>query len=408
MDYQQSVDWLYDRLPAYQNIGEKALKIGLANIVELSEIFGNPQNNFKSIHIAGTNGKGSTSSLMASALMENGYKVGLTVSPHLLDIRERLMVNGEFCKEEFVIDFVTRVKNELDYTKFSFFEVMIAMAFAYFDAMKVDFAVVETGMGGRLDSTNILLPILSVITNVSLDHTAFLGDARDKIAYEKAGIIKENTSVIVGEKDEQTAAVYAKVAKERNAKLFFVEDLEQIELGLDLNSGFLYKNAQLAWHALHTVSNIKLNEDKTKIGFRNYRKKTNLRARWEQVQTNPKVMVDVGHNPAAFVELNKLFTQFCEGELHMVLGFVKDKDIKSILDLLPKNAKYYFSQPNIERAMPIDILRELVGNRFENSSYFPYVKQAYKNALMNAKDKDMVFVGGSTFVVSDFLTTHKS
>lgn len=401
--YQQAEDWLFNQLPMYQSVGKTAFKGGIYNIKKICEAFDRPQEKFKSIHVAGTNGKGSTCSLLASAFIENGWKTGLTVSPHLLDFRERLIVDGEKCSKDFVIDFVEQFKKKLPNLNPSFFELMIAMAFVYFAKQKVDIAIVETGMGGRLDSTNILQPELSIITNISLDHKDYLGDTLEKIAGEKARIIKEKTPVLLGQKTEKTSFVFEKLASEREAPLFYVEELHSPTLlSSSLKGNYQKENLSTAWHALHSLQLFELNEEKSKIGFNKVTENTGLRGRWEILSKKPGIVADCGHNIAAVEEIVRQIREENYRELHLVLGFVRDKDVEGMIRLFPPEANYYFAKPSPERGLSMKELKPLV-RKISSKRFFDSAAQALDAAIKNSETNDFIFIGGSSFVVSDVL-----
>ena len=402
MDYAQTVNWLFEKLPMFQRIGSSAYKVDLTNIKKLTQFLANPQNDYPTIHIAGTNGKGSTSHMLASILQESGYKVGLTTSPHLKDFRERIRVNGQMCSEDFVIDFVEKNKAELESLNASFFEVSVAMAFTYFSQEKVDVAIIETGLGGRLDSTNIIHPILSIITNIGLDHTSILGNTLEEIATEKAGIIKPNTPIIIGETLPETKPIFEQIAKENNAEISFSEELISEEFESDLKGIYQSKNKKTVLSAIEVLqkSGWNVNLNSIQKGLQNVKLNTGLRGRWDIFNEKPLIVADTAHNPHGLSEVIKQINQTSYERLHLVLGFVNDKDVQSILDFFPKNAKYYFTQPDVPRKLAIEELKEIVSDELE-ADYFETVNEALKAAKTNASENDFIYVGGSTFVVAE-------
>jgi len=404
MKYQEVLDYLYAQLPMFQRIGKSAFKKDLTNTIALCNILDNPHKKFTSIHIAGTNGKGSVSHLLASALQENGYKTGLYTSPHLKDFRERIKINGEIISENTVIDFVNKFKNEFEKIKPSFFEWTVALAFYHFNNQKVDIAIIETGMGGRLDSTNVINPIISVITNIGYDHTEFLGDTLEKIAGEKAGIIKLNTPIVVGRKQNETTKVFVQKAKELKASLFFAQDMESPLLKTDLQGGYQKENLQTAFAALKIIQpEFNIDLDKALAGFIKVYANTNFSGRWQTINNNPKTICDVGHNEEGIKwVLENLKSEKFEN-LHFVLGMVSDKEHDKILNLLPKSARYYFCKPNVPRGLDAEILISKAKNFNLQGNVYKSVKSALKAAQSNAMQNDLVLVGGSTFVVAEAL-----
>ena len=403
--YQETIDWLFTNLPMFQRVGASAMKADLTNITALCEYLGNPQKKFKTVHIAGTNGKGSTSHMLASIFQEAGYKTGLTTSPHLKDFRERIRVNGAMADEDFVVDFVTKHEQKIIDQKASFFEIAIAMAFEYFAQQKVDIAIIETGLGGRLDSTNIILPELSVITNIGLDHTQFLGDTLDKIAFEKAGIIKPNTAVVIGETTAETKPVFEEVAKERNAAIIFAEEKHFQDLPSDLKGAYQIKNKRAVLTAIDQLQKQGwiISPENITNGLLNVVKNTNLRGRWDILGQNPLIVADTAHNPHGLVEVAKQVNEQAYNQLHLVLGFVNDKDVSTILNFFPKKATYYFCQPDVPRKYDIDELYKIIPKDITDKHFFDTVDKALKAAKANASANDMIYVGGSTFVVAEVI-----
>lgn len=403
--YQETIDWLFSNLPMFQRVGASAMKKDLTNISELCEYLGNPQERFKTIHIAGTNGKGSTSHMFASILHEAGYKVGLTTSPHLKDFRERIRMNGAMCEEEFVIDFVAKHKQKILEQGASFFEIAIAMSFEYFAQQKVDIAVIETGLGGRLDSTNIILPELSVITNIALEHTQFLGDTLELIAFEKGGIIKPNTPVVIGETTSETKKVFTDLATERNSKIIFAEEKFFQDLPSDLIGSYQIKNRRTVLTAVEQLiaQGWEISSENISNGLLNVVKNTNLRGRWDILGQNPLIVADTAHNPHGLLEIAKQINEQSYNNLHLVLGFVNDKDVKESLSFFPKMATYYFCEPDVPRKLPIDELRNVVPTDLKNVHYFDSVAKALIAAKESAQENDMIYTGGSTFVVAEVI-----
>lgn len=402
MNFPETVDWLYEKLPMFQRTGVKAFKKNVNNILYLTENLGNPHLKFPSIHVAGTNGKGSSSHMLASILQEAGFKVGLTTSPHLKDFRERIRVNGEICTEEFIVQFVEQHRDLIEYSKASFFEVAVAMAFDYFAQEEVDIAVIETGLGGSLDSTNIITPKLSVITNIGLDHTGILGETLAEIAFEKAGIIKEGIPVILGEKHPETLPVFETKAKEMNANLIFAEDFEYSEYDSDLKGIYQVKNRRTVLTAIEELrkQGVKIPEEAVQRGLANVIKNTGLRGRWDILQTNPLIVADTAHNPHGIQEVMRQIEEIPHQKLHFVLGFVNDKDVASILKYFPKDAVYYFSEPDVPRKLPIEDLKNQIPFEF-NATYYSTIHDALEAAKRSAEKQDFIYVGGSTFVVAE-------
>ncbi|WP_316785460.1 folylpolyglutamate synthase/dihydrofolate synthase family protein [Pedobacter frigiditerrae] len=428
MTYKQTLDFLYSKLPMFTRVGAVALKKDLHNTIAMCAALDNPQAKFKSIHIAGTNGKGSTSHMLAAVLQKAGYKTGLYTSPHLKDFRERIRINGKMVSKSFVKDFVKNQTEIIQETEPSFFEVTVAMAFDYFAKEKVDIAVIEVGLGGRLDSTNIITPELSVITNISLDHTNILGNTLPEIAFEKAGIIKKNIPVVIGERQSETENVFIQKAIQENSQITFAQDNLRLEnlrqknplLSMDIyqGKGLGYKNLALDLTGTYQSKNIvtviqsilKLKElgfnipDKAIYSSLNKVKKlTGLQGRWQTLSTNPLVICDTGHNKAGITEVIQNINNTSFEKLHIVIGMVKDKDINGVLAILPKNAIYYFCEPDLERALPAKDLAEKAARFKLKGEIFINVKSALEAAKTKAKNNDLIFVGGSTFVVAEIL-----
>lgn len=424
MSYEDTIQYLYNSVPMFQKVGASAYKEGLYNTHELDCHFGHPHTKFKTIHIAGTNGKGSCSHTIAAILQAEGYKVGLYTSPHLVDFRERIRVNGECISKEYVVDFVEKEKQFFEPLHPSFFELTTALVFKYFAEQQVDYAVIEVGLGGRLDCTNIISPILSVITNISFDHTQFLGDTLAKIAGEKAGIIKKDTHVVIGEYNSETRPVFMAKAKEENAPITFAEDEREVtDAVVNPNGGIDYttksfgklhgelggiyqtKNTNTvlcAARLLHGMGVIRKTAS-VKCGMENVAEATGLRGRWETIRTCPKVICDTGHNVGGWQYLSKqIKSQKCK-QLRIVFGMVDDKDIDTVCRMLPRNAVYYFTQATTHRAIPAEkVMAEGMAHGLEGKA-FHSVKEAYEKALADADADDFVFVGGSSYIVADFL-----
>ena len=427
MNYQQTLDYLYAKLPMFTKVGASALKNGLSNIISFCEVLDHPEQKFKTIHIAGTNGKGSTSHMLAAILQTAGYKTGLYTSPHLKDFRERIKINGEMISEEEVISFVNDHSQTINTISPSFFEVTVAMAFEHFAKNKIDIAVVEVGLGGRLDSTNIIHPEISVITNIGFDHVNILGNSLEQIAWEKAGIIKKDTPVIIGEYLPETRAVFVNKANEETAPIHFASDTMSIEIlgrtaetisltarmdkendlkiELDLTATYQIKNIKTVLAAVKELKkkDFIITTEHLQTALKQVKSLTGLMGRWQTLQQKPLVICDNGHNEDGILEVLKNIQLTPHQQLHMVIGMVKDKDISKVLSLLPKEAIYYFCSPNLERAKPAEELAaEAILFQLKGKSFFS-VKEALENALINANEDDLIFVGGSTFVVADAL-----
>ena len=403
MDYQQTLDWLFQQLASFQRVGQSAYNEDLGNINAICSLLNHPQNNFKSIHVAGTNGKGSTSHLMASVLQEQGYKVGLYTSPHLKDFRERIKVNGEMISKKEVVHFVNAHKEDFTEIGLSFFEMSTALAFAYFSDHKVDVAVIEVGLGGRLDATNIINPELSVITNVAFDHQHLLGDTIALIAKEKAGIIKEGVPVVLGATSEEVRCIVAKASVQKGSKLILSSKNTFYESGL--LGACQQENTDTVCAAIEQLRLLRWNvsEVSLKRGLLRVVENTSLRGRWEQISHSPMVICDTGHNPHAIRSIVNQLNKMSYNKLWMVIGMVGDKDVSDILELLPKEANYIFCEPNIPRALSVDDLFDkaaqcsLIGQKVQKPL------NAIAVAKKKAHDKDLIFVGGSTFVVAEIL-----
>ena len=403
MNYNETVNWLFKQLPVYQRDGVFKYKLDLSSIKAVCNNLNNPQNNFKSIHVAGTNGKGSTSHMLASIFQESGYKVGLYTSPHLKDFRERIRINGTEIEKNFVVTFVKDQLNFFNHNNISFFEMTVALAFEYFSKSKVDIAIIETGLGGRLDATNIIIPELSIITNIGKDHSEFLGNNIIDIANEKAGIIKKEIPVVLSEYQKEVFSVFQKMAIKLNSKIYVADQEYLEEYKTDLNGGYQKKNIKGVLKLLSLLNNFKISKNDIKTGLLNVMKNTGLKGRLEFINYNPKVVVDVGHNIEAFKEIIKYLETVVYQDLKLILGFVKGKDFKNILDLLPRNATYYFCKPNTTRGLPTDEIFEYSKKIGLKAGKFPSVKSAYLSCLNESSKDDLIFVGGSNFVVSEIL-----
>ncbi|MBG6234706.1 dihydrofolate synthase/folylpolyglutamate synthase [Pedobacter sp. CAN_A7] len=428
MTYLETLDYLYTKLPMFSRIGAVAYKKDLHNTIALCDAVDNPQTQFKTIHVGGTNGKGSTSHMLAAILQQAGYKTGLYTSPHLKDFRERIRINGTMVPKKFVSQFVQQQKGTIDSLQPSFFEVTVAMAFTYFAEEKVDIAIIEVGLGGRLDSTNIITPDLSVITNISLDHTNLLGNTLPEIALEKAGIIKPGIPAVIGERQAETDEVFLKKAKETNSPLTFAADELRItsfnkeeqylslsvqqgasvlldNLKLDLTGSYQLKNVLTVIQSVLELRKLGYNlPDKAVYkALKNVKNLTGLQGRWSTLQQSPLTICDTGHNLAGITEVMQNITHTPHQNLHMVFGVLKDKDISGVLALLPKNATYYFTQPNVERAMPAETLAEQAAHFELHGEVYPEVTLAWQAARAQALAGDLIFIGGSTFVVAEVI-----
>ncbi|MCZ4694346.1 bifunctional folylpolyglutamate synthase/dihydrofolate synthase [Ancylomarina euxinus] len=426
MNYQETINYLFNQLPMFQRTGKAAYKANLDTTLALDAYFEHPHHNFKCIHVAGTNGKGSVSHTLASVLQSAGYKVGLYTSPHLRDFRERVKINGEMIPENSVVDFVASHKHKFEELSPSFFEMTVALAFDYFAKEKVDIAVIEVGLGGRLDSTNIIDPILTVITNISFDHTSLLGNSIPVIAGEKAGIIKNKIPVVIGEKQDESQDVFIERARPLSAPILFAEDefevvstdlyenyrhlvfkdvnLEnEISLKSDLLGIYQVKNIRTALVALGQLNQMgfNLSEEIIKDGISRIVEQTSLLGRWQRLCNNPRIICDTGHNVAGVSEILKQLDSLKFENLHMVIGMVDDKEIDGILSLLPKNANYYFTKASIPRALNEEILKEKAEKFQLKGKTYKTVSDALNAAKNRAGNSDLIFVGGSTFVVAE-------
>lgn len=434
MTYQETCDYLFNQLPMFERQGKDGYKEGLSNTLALDDHFGHPYRAYATIHVAGTNGKGSVSHTIASILQECGYTVGLYTSPHLVDFRERIRINGAPISEEFVTTFVDNERSFFEPLHPSFFEITTAMAFSYFKERKVDIAVIEVGLGGRLDCTNIITPILSVITNISFDHTQMLGDTLAKIAAEKAGIIKRGVPVIIGEANEETRPVFEQKAREMDAPIVFAEDHPEIDsaemthdggmlyhthcfgdLKGDLGGIYQQKNLETVFHALYALAQkgflCECNDEVNKAkglhelchGIANVAVHTGLKGRWQTIQTNPRVVCDSGHNVGGWQYISQQLKMVKCNTMHIIFGMVNDKDIDGVLELLPKDAIYYFTKADSHRALSEGVIKEMAARHSLQGNAYPTVYEAYKAARKVASSKDFIFIGGSSYIVGDFL-----
>lgn len=425
--YKSTLDYLYKQLPMYQRIGAAAFKKDLTNIRALCTALGDPQNSFASIHIAGTNGKGSTAHLLAAILQAQGLKVGLYTSPHYKDFRERIKINGSFISPKAVIQFVTQNKMLFEDLQPSFFEITVAMAFEYFAHKKVDIAVIETGLGGRLDSTNIIQPILSIITNISFDHQQFLGNTLPLIAGEKAGIIKDHTPVVIGETHAKTKVVFEQVAKQRKAPIFFADKFFRAQLlesgvhhstyKISNTQGILFEALKVNLHGQYQQKNIvtvfqalevlqpyfPISKPTIEIAFSDLKVRTRFMGRWQILAEQPLTISDSAHNIAGLQTVLEQLNNTEHEQLHLVIGVVNDKDIHKLLSLLPSEAKYYFAKANIPRGLDAKILKEKAANHGLKGRAYTSVKNALRAAKRQAIAQDLIYVGGSIFVVAEVI-----
>ena len=410
MNYQETTTWMFNQLPMYQLQGASAYKKDLTNTHLLINHLGNPHQNLKFIHVAGTNGKGSTSHMLASVLQQAGYKTGLYTSPHLKDFRERIKIispdNSGEITEDFVCDFINSNKDFFEANDISFFEMSVGLAFAYFAKEKVDIAIIEVGMGGRLDATNIITPLVSVITNIGLDHIQFLGNTFEKIAFEKAGIIKPEIPVVIGEYTAETKNVFLAKAKENKAAIYFASDLISNNYPSDLIGDYQIHNKKTVLQTVNVLNeqtDFQISQENIESGLLNVVKNTGLLGRWQQLGSNPKIICDTAHNKNGLeIVLNQIKKENFD-QLHLVLGVVNDKDLDEVLPLFPKNAIYYFCRPNIPRGLEASILKEKASKFELRGQIYNSVSAAYNTAKESAATNDFIYVGGSTFVVAEIL-----
>lgn len=404
MTYKETTDWMFSQLPMFQMQGASAYKKDLTNTLLLVNHLDHPERNFKSIHVAGTNGKGSTSSMLASILQEAGYKVGLYTSPHLKDFRERIRINGKMIAEDFVVDFISENKLFFEANQLSFFEMTVGLAFDYFAKEQVDVAVIEVGMGGRLDSTNVITPLVSVITTIGFDHMQFLGDTLSKIATEKAGIIKKNIPVIIGEYSGETKPVFIAKSKLANAPIYFAQDNPEVTYECGLLGDYQVHNKKTVVKTIELLqSEFKIQEKHINLGLKNVVQNTGLLGRWQILKQKPFTVCDTAHNSQGLkIVLNQIQKHQFK-TLHIVLGVVNDKDLTSILPLFPNNANYYFCKPNVPRGLEPEILQKKAAEYGLNGLAFNSVSEAYKESIRKANLDDFIYIGGSTFVVAEIV-----
>ncbi len=426
MTYTETIEYLFNAAPLFQNIGAGAYKEGLSNTHLLDEHFGHPHRSYKTIHVAGTNGKGSTCHTLAATLQHAGLRVGLYTSPHLVDFRERIRINGQMIPQQRVIDFVEQERSFFEPLHPSFFELSTALALLYFKEQKVDVAIIEVGLGGRLDCTNIIRPELSVITNISYDHTQFLGDTLEKIAAEKAGIIKSGVPVVIGETNgnEGVRNVFQQTAQTKNAPVWFADEANEV-LGSRRSEGGLWEyNTALVGKLCGTLTGecqpqntatilcalrrlreagFHITDEDIRMGFANVCAYTGLMGRWQTVSTQPHVVCDIAHNPAGLRYIGQQMNGLANRALHIIIGMVSDKDISHSLAELPKHAKYYFTQASVKRALPADELATIARAKGLQGNTYPNVSEAFKAAMLSVTADDFIYIGGSTFVVADFM-----
>ncbi|MFM2229760.1 MAG: hypothetical protein RL607_1018 [Bacteroidota bacterium] len=404
MNYTETVEWMFNRLPMYQQVGASAYKKDLTNTLAFMNHLGNPENQLSCIHVAGTNGKGSTSHMLASVLQEAGYKVGLYTSPHLKDYRERIKINGEMIPEKFVVDFIAKHKDFLEAQQLSFFEMTVGLAFDYFAKEATDINVIEVGMGGRLDSTNVITPLLSIITNIGLDHTQFLGTTYEAIAGEKAGIIKSNIPVVIGEYTTATRPVFEAKAASENSSIYFASDLQRTTVASDLKGAYQEANIKTVQQALHVLNEqgaIVVSESHLQNGLGRVMRNTGLQGRWQLLGASPKIIADTAHNAHGLKVVMKQLQEEPAAHLHIVLGVVNDKDLAEILPLFPKKAHYYFCKPNVPRGLEATILKQKAQEMDLEGEVYNSVSMAYQKARDRAGLEDVIYIGGSTFVVAE-------
>ena len=394
---------MFNKLPMYQNIGESAYKKDLSNIILICEHLNNPHNNFKSIHIGGTNGKGSCSHMLSSILQEANYKVGLYTSPHLVDFRERIKINGDMISKDSVLKFMHENFDFFESNNLSFFEMTVGLAFDYFCKNRVDIAIIEVGMGGRLDSTNIINPILSIITNISLDHTRFLGSNLFDIAIEKAGIIKDNIPVVIGQTQQEISPIFTDLAKSKNSEIIFADNFIYDIYNCDLKGDYQKKNIKTVLKSTEILKHLdyKINDSHIKTGLNNVSNNTGLQGRWQVIQKKPMIICDTAHNEAALGEVISQLTKMEYSELHFIIGFSNDKNLKKISKIFPEDSKYYFVQSKVGRARDAKDVRDIFKLNNRCGDYYRSVKNTIQHVKGVSKENDIIFIGGSTFVVSE-------
>ena len=394
---------MFNKLPMYQNIGDSAYKKDLSNIILICEHLNNPQNNFKSIHIGGTNGKGSCSHMLSSILQEANYKVGLYTSPHLVDFRERIKINGDMISKDSVLKFMHENFDFFESNNLSFFEMTVGLAFDYFSKNKVDIAIIEVGMGGRLDSTNIINPILSIITNISLDHTRFLGSNISDIAKEKAGIIKDNIPVIIGQTQQEISPIFTEIAKSKKSEIIFADHFIYDTYNCDLKGDYQKKNIKTVLKSTEILKHLdyKINDSHIKTGLNNVSNNTGLQGRWQVIQRKPMIICDTAHNEAALGEVISQLMDMEYSDLHFIIGFSNDKNLKKISKIFPEDSKYYFVQSKVGRARDAKEVRDIFKLNNRCGDYYRSVKNTIQYVKGVSKENDIIFIGGSTFVVSE-------
>jgi len=405
MNYQDTVNWMFQQLPMYQNKGNSAFKKDLTNTINFAKHLNHPEDRFKSIHIGGTNGKGSTSHMLASILQEAGYKVGLYTSPHLKDFRERIRINKNVISKHSVIGFIKKNKAFLEANQLSFFEMTVGMAFDYFAKQKVDIAIIEVGLGGRLDSTNIIPPELSIITNIGLDHTQFLGNTLQKIAGEKAGIIKKNIPVVIGETHPETEIIFKSKAQETNAEIYFADQTISKILESDLKGSYQIHNIKTVMQSVNILKELdfKISDTDLKVGLLNVVTNTGLQGRWQILGNKPRIVCDTAHNKEGLIYVMEQLQNESFKKLHMVFGVVNDKDLEPIVSLFPKDAIYYFCKPNVQRGLDAKLLKTAFEKHQLFGKSYHSVNEALTCAKSNADKADLIYVGGSAFVVAEII-----
>jgi dihydrofolate synthase / folylpolyglutamate synthase len=423
MNYQQTIDYLYNTLPMFSRMGSAAFKKDITNTFLLCERLGNPHKKFKSIHVAGTNGKGSVSHMLAAIFQTAGYKTGLYTSPHLYDFRERIKINGEMCDKDFVVDFVQRIQPAIEEIQPSFFEITVAMAFDFFAQQKVDIAIIEVGLGGRLDSTNVITPELSVITNIGWDHMNLLGNTLEEIAFEKAGIIKENIPVVIGEKKKETENIFRNIASQKQSSIYFTEEnfsvtdfrllnnlievsvadknSSTVNYQLDLAGIYQTKNILTVLQAVELLTEWNISRENIQTALKNVKQLTGLHGRWEVIHEDPTIVLEVAHNKDGIQQMLQHLQKISFNKLHLVVGIVKDKDVDAVLELLPKEANYYFTQAHIPRALNAQILKTKASELSLSGNHFDDVNTALQQALINSSKDDLIVVCGSIFLVAE-------
>ena len=394
---------MFNKLPMYQNVGDSAYKKDLSNITLICEYLNNPQNNFKSIHVGGTNGKGSCSHMLSSILQEAGYKVGLYTSPHLVDFRERVRINGEMISKDSVSEFMHHNFDFFELNNVSFFEMTVGLAFNYFSFNKVDIAIIEVGMGGRLDSTNIITPVLSVITNISIDHTKFLGSNISDIAIEKAGIIKENIPVVIGETQDEIKSIFIDIANTKGSEIVFADDFIYDNYDCDLQGIYQKKNIKTVLKASEILqqNDYKINDGHIKTGLNNVSNNTGLKGRWHVIQNKPLIICDTAHNRAALKEVVSQLISLEYSKLYFIIGFSDDKDLENISKIFPENSEYYFVKPKVDRGMDSQKVKQMFGSNNRIGIAQNSVNEAINQIKKTSSKYDVIFIGGSTFVVSE-------